>query len=114
MLFRSKTMDVAPYIDGANRTMMPIRYVAEALGLTENQIVWDQATQTATIFGEKVVTIKMGSNQLVAGGTPVTMDTVAINKDSRIFVPARFVANALGASVEWDAATKTVSIFTVK
>lgn len=110
----NKTMDVAPYIDGANRTMMPIRYVAEAMGLTENQIVWDQATQTATIFGEKVVTIKMGSNQLVAGGTPVTMDTVAVNKDSRIFVPARFVANALGASVEWDAATKTVTIFTVK
>ena len=38
------------------------------------------------------------------------MDTVAILQDSRTFVPIRFVSEALGASVVWDQATKSVYI----
>ena len=40
-----KTMDVAPIIRNS-RTMLPVRYVAEALGAT---IAWDGATSTATL-----------------------------------------------------------------
>lgn len=109
-----QTMDAAPYIDNAGRTMVPIRFIANAMGILDTQITWDQATKTATIFGEKVVSIKVGSNQIVASGTTITMDTVAVNNNGRIFVPARFVANALGAGVDWDAATQTVRIYTVK
>lgn len=41
----TKTMDVAPIIRN-DRTMLPVRYVAEALGA---EIAWDGATSTATI-----------------------------------------------------------------
>lgn len=42
----NQTMDVAPYIDSDNRTMVPVRFVAEALGCT---VAWNQATKTVTI-----------------------------------------------------------------
>jgi len=41
----SVTMDVAPEITG-DRTMLPIRFVAQAFGA---QVGWDAATQTVTI-----------------------------------------------------------------
>ena len=58
------TMDAAPYI-AKNRTMVPIRYIANACGVTDENITWNQATRTATISGpNNVVTIKMGSNTI--------------------------------------------------
>ena len=104
------TMDAAPYI-AKNRTMVPIRYIANACGVTDENITWDQATRTATISGpNNVVTIKMGSNTITTSNGVITMDTVAVNTGNRIYVPARFIANALGATVTWDAATQTVGI----
>ena len=43
-------------------------------------------------------------------GAEVVMDSAAFVKDKRIFVPIKYVANALGCSVEWDGTTKTVTI----
>jgi hypothetical protein len=104
-------MDAAPYIDSNNRTMVPIRYIANACGVSDDNITWDQATQTATLNGTNtVVTIKVGSNTIQTSTGTITMDTVAVNNNGRIYVPARFIANALGADVTWDAATKTVGI----
>ena len=104
------TMDAAPYI-AKNRTMVPIRYIANACGVTDENITWNQATRTATISGpNNVVTIKMGSNTITTSNGVITMDTVAVNSGNRIYVPARFIANALGATVTWDAATQTVGI----
>ena len=104
------TMDAAPYI-AKNRTMIPIRYIANACGVTDENITWNQATRTATISGpNNVVTIKMGSNTITTSNGVITMDTVAVNTGNRIYVPARFIANALGATVTWDAATQTVGI----
>lgn len=40
------------------------------------------------------------------------MDTKAIIKDSRTFVPVRFVAEALGADVEWYGPKKLITIRT--
>lgn len=104
------TMDAAPYI-AKNRTMVPIRYIANACGVSDENITWNQATRTATISGpNNVVTIKMGSNTITTSNGVITMDTVAVNSGNRIYVPARFIANALGATVTWDAATQTVGI----
>lgn len=104
-------MDAAAYIDANNRTMVPIRYIAEACGVPESDISWNQATQTATINGSNtVISIKMGSNVISTSSGNITMDTVAVNSNGRIYVPARYIANAFGADVTWDQATKTVTI----
>jgi hypothetical protein len=105
-----KTMDTAPYIkDG--RTMLPVRYVAEALGVSEDNIIWNNATRTVTIFkGNRTVFITIGSAELKVNGTPLYMDTVAEIKDDRTMLPISFVGKALGAQVDWDDATRTVTI----
>jgi hypothetical protein len=104
------TMDAAPYIANS-RTMVPIRYVANACGISEEDITWNDSTKTATINGlNTVVTIKMGSNTIQTSNGTITMDTVAVNSNGRIYVPLRFIANALGANVAWDASTKTITL----
>jgi hypothetical protein len=106
----SVTMDAAPYIANS-RTMVPIRYVANACGISEEDITWNDSTKTATINGlNTVVTIKMGSNTIQTSNGTITMDTVAVNNNGRIYVPLRFIANALGANVAWDASTKTITL----
>jgi hypothetical protein len=102
-------MDVAPYIDGNNRTMLPIRFVANALGITDDNITY--AGTTATISGlNTVVTVTTGSQILGCSSGNITMDTVAVNSNNRLYVPVRFIAQALGAEVDWDQATQTVTI----
>ncbi|MBB6215601.1 hypothetical protein HNQ80_001690 [Anaerosolibacter carboniphilus] len=103
-------MDVAPYIkDG--RTMLPVSFVAKAMGVSQNNIIWNEATRTVTIFkGSSIVTITIGSNAMNVNGTPVYMDTVAEIKDGRTMLPISFIGAALGADVTWDAATRTVTV----
>ncbi|HEX9059922.1 MAG TPA: copper amine oxidase N-terminal domain-containing protein, partial [Clostridia bacterium] len=43
-------------------------------------------------------------------GQKKQMDTAAMLKDGRTFVPARYVAEAFGATVRWDSAIRTVYI----
>ncbi|MCT4607149.1 MAG: copper amine oxidase N-terminal domain-containing protein [Marinisporobacter sp.] len=105
-----RSADVAPYIaDG--RTMLSLRYVSEAMGVTNDNIIWDGETRTVTIFkGDRVAQVKIGSNKLFVNGVAVPMDTAAVIKDGRTMLPIRFIAQALGAEVEWDGATRTVTI----
>jgi len=105
-----KTMDVAPYIKG-DRTYMPIRYVAYALGIDDNNILWDGVKRTVTLMkGDKVVQLQIGSNTILINGAAVTMDVAPEITSDRTMLPARFVAQAFGATVGWDPATQTVTI----
>ncbi|WP_041427240.1 copper amine oxidase N-terminal domain-containing protein [Syntrophomonas wolfei] len=105
-----KTMDVAPYIKDS-RTYMPLRFVAEAMGVTESNIIWDAVGQTVTLMkGDKVVQVKIGSNVLLINGAAVNMDVAPEISNSRTMLPIRFVANAFGADAAWDEATQTVTI----
>ena len=47
-------------------------------------------------------------------GQSLEIDVPAQIMNSRVFVPLRFVADNMGADVEWDAENKTVKINTVK
>jgi hypothetical protein len=105
------TMGIAPYISG-DRTYLPIRYVAYAMGVAEANVLWDQANQTVTLLkGDKVVQLKVGSTTMLVNGAAVTMDAAPQNVDpGYVCLPIRFVAQAFGANISWDAATQQVSI----
>jgi len=103
-------MDVSPYIEN-NRTYVPVRYLAYALGVSGNDITWDSATKTVTLTkGTDVVTLVMGSTTLDKNGVTTTMDVAPSITDGRTMLPARWVAEAFGATVEWNGATQTVLI----
>ena len=103
----TKTMDVAPIIAN-DRTMLPVRYVAEALGA---EIAWDGATSTATLkTADTELRITVGASEALVNGKAVTLDSPAFIENSRTYMPVRFVAETLGATVAWDAATSTATI----
>ncbi|WP_134703713.1 copper amine oxidase N-terminal domain-containing protein [Ammoniphilus sp. YIM 78166] len=105
-----KTLDVAPFIQDG-RTFLPVRFVAEALGVSESNIIWNANTKTVTLIkGDRIAQIQLGSSNLVVNGVSVPMDTVAFVKEGRTVLPLRYAAQALGADVQWDEATRTVTI----
>lgn len=104
-------MDQAPYIKN-DRTYLPLRFVAYGLGIGDNGIIWDAVNQTVTLMkNDKVVQVKIGSTTMLVNGAAITMDTAPeITAAGRTCLPIRFVAEAFGANVAWDAATQTATI----
>jgi len=106
----SKVMDAAPYIK-ANRTYVPVRYLAYALGVAEADVVWDEATKKATLTkGDNVVELTIGSTTITVNGEAQTMDVAPEITNNRTMLPARYVAEGLGYVVGWDPGTRTVLI----
>ncbi|MGM9526679.1 MAG: copper amine oxidase N-terminal domain-containing protein, partial [Peptococcaceae bacterium] len=88
--------DVAPVIiDG--RTMVPIRVITEALGGSAD---WNEAAQRVTLQIDGK-TLSMTIGQIISG-----FDAAPLILNSRTYVPIRYVAEALGANVEWIAESK--------
>ena len=103
-------MDAASFIQN-NRTYVPVRYLANALGVTDENIAWSEGARTVTLTGPNtVVKLTVGSNIITTSTGTITADVPVIIKDNRTYLPARFVANAFGADVAWDDATRTVMI----
>lgn len=101
-------MDVAPFAENG-RTYVPVRFIANALGVSDSNIYWDGVNQTVTLIKDNnVVQFKLGSTTRSINGINATMDVAPIAKDGRVFLPARFVAEAFGAVVGWDAAAPTL------
>ena len=95
--------DVAPIIVN-NRTMLPARFVAENLGAT---VAWDAAARKATIVGNGVtIELYIDSTTAYVNGVAITLDSPAFIQNNRTYTPVRFIAETLGATVEWDAANR--------
>ena len=92
--------DAAPVIRN-DRTLVPIRFITESLG---GKVEWNGITKTVTLtIDGKEIKMTIGKTLEKYGVAPVIID-------GRTFVPVRFVADELGATVAWDDATKTVTI----
>lgn len=104
----AQTMDVAPYAkDG--RTYLPMRYVAQALGIPASNILWKNGTATF-ISGNKVVSVTIGSQIMYINGAAVPIDAAPEIVNGRTMLPIRWIATAFGVDVAWDAATQTVTL----
>jgi len=106
--------DAKPYINSDNRTLVPLRTIAEALDL---EVTWDDATKSATFAdkaGTKKTVFTIGENKytVVEGETSkeVEMDTAAVITNDRTYAPARYLAEAYGYNVSWDSNDSIVSI----
>ncbi len=118
------SMDTAAYIQTAsNSTMVPLRFVALAIGVDQSavedadntsKITWDANNKVATILyaagnGQKIIQFQANSPVMVIDGTAITMENgvKAEIVDGRMFVPFRALGTALGVPVTWDAETRT-------
>lgn len=102
--------DAQPFIDAQSRTQVPLRFVSEALGA---KVGWDSKNQKVTVkLDGKNVVLYIGKKEYQVDGVTKKMDTGALLKQNRTFVPIRFVSEALGASVKWESVIRTVYINT--
>ncbi len=119
--------DAYPFIDTAGRTMIPLRFVAEQFGYTVEwqsagtdapygavtirpgnvSLSYNRQTVYRTLYlyiGSDTITVSDSSS--ADADTPddtstVTMDTTAIIRNDRTYIPLRYVAELLGYNVEW-------------
>lgn len=104
---RQLATDVAPVIQ-SGRTLVPFRAIFEALGA---RVTWDEATNTVAGYrGRQAIILELGSTTAWVNGPSVRLDIAPQAVNGRTMVPLRFVAERLGAQVEWVDATQTVAI----
>ncbi len=100
-------MDVPPFIANG-RLLVLVRYLANALGARTD---WDANTQTVAVNTSVYnIQIAIGSTTLTVNGQTQAMDQAPVIKDGRTYLPARYVAEALGYDVSWDASSRTVAV----
>ena len=103
-------MDVAAYVkDG--RTMLPIRYVAEALGL---QVSWVKETRTVLIWdGINRIEIPVDTNKMIVNSVPYINDVKPEMKNGRTMLAVANIARMLGLQdgqdITWDAGKQQVT-----
>ncbi|MGN1115551.1 MAG: copper amine oxidase N-terminal domain-containing protein [Candidatus Ornithomonoglobus sp.] len=108
------TFDVDPYITETGNTMIPFRAIFEA---ADADVMWDDEMKTVIAVkgsGEDSTSIvlQIGKNEAFVNDRKVELEAAAEITGDRTFVPLRFVMESLGAKVDWDGDTYTVSIIT--
>ena len=101
--------DAVPFIDENDRTMVPLRAVANALGLT---VGWDQTERIASFSrGGRTLSFHIGDKEAkTETGEVIPMDTAAVIVKDRTYAPVRYLAEYFGYHVEWISATRTVAL----
>jgi len=90
------------------RVLIPLRAVVESLGA---EVRWEAATQTVRgKKGEREFSLQINSREAQLNGMPIQLEVPAQMISGTTMVPLRFVAEALGAEVEWNAARQLVVI----
>lgn len=90
------------------RTLVPLRSIFEAMGA---DVEWDGATSTAIAKrGNVEVKITIGASEIYKNGKAIPVDVPAMLLNSRTMVPARVIAEAFGADVQWNGNGRIVLI----
>ncbi len=107
-----RTLDSVPIIKNG-RTLLPIRAVVEALG---GNVDWSFSDKKVTVsLGKNTIELWIGNPQAKVNGTTKWIDdtnhkVVPEIINGRTMLPLRFVAESLGATVDWNGDTKTITI----
>ncbi len=104
---QSYAMDAPPYIKNG-RTMLPIKYVAYALGVDPSNVLWNGTTKTVTVRGKQVIELKIGSTVMSIDGTAKQMSAPPEISQGRTFVPVAEITRALEVETRWDEVLKQV------
>lgn len=98
-----------PPVAESGRTLVPFRAIFESLGA---EVKWDSKTQLIQGTRDSVkISFKLGSKNAQVNNSNITLDVPAKSLNNRTLVPLRFVGEALGATVHWEASNSTVYIF---
>ncbi len=96
-----------PPIERSGRVFVPLRGVFEKLGAS---VVYDNGLINATGDGRSIQ-LRIGSTTATVDGNTQQLEVAPFLVGPRTYVPLRFISEALGATVDWNDNTQTVSIF---
>jgi len=114
------------FIDGNGRVQIPLRYASDILCEPNINVYWKEKTKTAYLYlndfvDNPIARVTIGSNIISHGdeetGTTKKMDSEPIIKNGRIFIPLRYILNAMGVDdehISWDEELKTIKITKTK
>lgn len=101
--------DGQPIIENG-RTLVPVRFIAEALGY---EVDWIQETKTVTINGGQIL-LPIDCTTATVDGEQVAIDVpaklIVTHGMTRTYVPLRFVSETLNCTVDWFNANRSVVI----
>ncbi|GAA0135693.1 hypothetical protein YSY43_25330 [Paenibacillus sp. YSY-4.3] len=101
--------DAPPYIKPKdNVTMVPLRVISEGLGA---QVDWLASAKSVTIMKDgNIIVLRTGSTTAQVNSAAVKLDVSAEINSGRTMVPLRFVGEQLGLQVDWNSATRTITL----
>jgi len=100
-------VDAAPEIV-ADRTFVPVRFIAETFGST---VKWLPETRSMTItLGSTIVILQIGNATAVIKGNIITLDAAPYIKNSRSMFPLRVISESFGSDVTWNAVKHVITI----
>ncbi len=97
-----------PPVSVNGNTLVPVKAIFESMGAT---VEWDNATRT--VIGktdDKTIKIAIDNKTATVNGSAVELAVPATIINGSTYVPARFVAENLGADVQWDNNTKSILV----
>lgn len=94
-----------------NTTFVPLRYVSEEL---DAEVKWTKGSNQIVVIdditGDEIV-LTVGSKKATVAGKEVTLvESAYVGKDGKTYVPLRFVAESLGATVDKEQETGWIYI----
>ena len=91
-----------------DRTLLPIRAAAEAMGAS---VAWEEETQTTVLAKDNtVILLTIGSNIAYLNEEKQTLDIQPIILNDRTMLPVRFIAESFGYDVEWNGVAQIITI----
>ena len=109
VFLNGKEMNLSqPPVMVQGNTMVPMRAIFEALGA---EVSYE--AQSKKITAEKdgtQVLLWVGQRAASVDGALRQLPTAVVNQNGSAMVPLRFVSEAFGAEVAWDAGSKTITI----
>lgn len=91
-----------------DRTLLPIRAAAEAMGAS---VAWEGESQTTVLAkNDTIILLTIGSNIAYLNEEKQMLDTQPIILNDRTMLPVRFIAENFGYGVKWDGANQMITI----
>lgn len=91
-----------------NRVLVPAREVFEAMGAS---VGWDNIQKKVTVqYKSQSILLTINQTTALINGNPVEMDVPGKIINDKVMIPIRFVSEAIGMDVEWDATNRAVKI----
>ena len=99
-----------PFIDENSRTLVPVRKLLESIGAQVSYIsdAGGNVVSVSADLNGTHIKININSKKYAVNEQDLTMDTEAIIKDGRTYIPARPVLEAFGYHMSYSEAGKCV------